>query len=269
MIPLATVRTLVCGVVLSVGSCVALAQACVKSVRWFSDVPYAYRNADGEIRGLNIDIARTALKQMGCDAQFVELPWARALVELEQGRLDILPGALRKPEREVFAYFSRPINRSPNVLFIGKAAAKKYRINKLSDLLGTGFRLAAQINVSYGADYDALLKNPEFNANLSPLTMRLGAWKMLERDRIDGIIADEVTGLLELQRLGLSDIVSDTRVTVSEEPAAYAFSKKTNSQDFVKAFDNTFNAMLADGRYKEIAQRHLPCPVSVGNLGCK
>lgn len=269
MTPLATVRTLVCGVALSVGSCVALAQGCVKTVRWFSDVPYAYRDTDGEIRGLNIDIARTALRQMGCEAQFVEMPWARALVELEQGRLDILPGALRKPEREVFAYFSRPINRSPNVLFIGKAAAKKYRINKLSDLLGTDFRLAAQIDVSYGADYDALLKSPEFKANLSPLTMRLGAWKMLERDRIDGIIADEVTGLLELQRLGMANIVSKKRVIVSEEPAAYAFGKKTNSPDFVKAFDNTFNAMLADGRYKEIAQRHLPCPVSVGNLGCK
>lgn len=264
-----TVRHLVCGIVLTLWSCSALAQECVKTVRWFSDVPYAYRDTDGQIRGLNIDIARTALKQMGCEARFVELPWARALVELEQGRLDILPGALRKPERELYAHFSRPINRSPNVLFIGKAAAKKYRINKLSDLLGTDFRLAAQINVSYGAEYDALLKNPEFNANLSPLTMRLGAWKMLERDRIDGIIADEVTGLLELQQLGMVDIVSNTRVTVSEEPAAYAFSKKTNSQDFVKAFNDTFNAMLSDGRYKEIAQRHLPCPISVGNLGCK
>lgn len=263
------VRHLIYGVALTVWSCAANAQGCVKTVRWFADIPYSFRETDGEIRGLNVDIARTALKQLGCEAHFIEMPWARALVELEQGRLDILPGALRKPEREAYAYFSRPINRSPNVLFIGKAAAKKYRITKLSDLLGTDFRLAAQIDVSYGADSDALLKNPAFKANLSPLTMRLGAWKMLERDRIDGIIADEVTGLLELQRLGMSNIVSDTRVTVSEEPAAYAFSKKTNSQDFVKAFDNTFNAMLADGRYKEIAQRHLPCPVSVEQLGCK
>jgi len=266
---LTIVRYLICGFVLTAWSCVALAQGCVRSVRWFSDVPYAYRDTDGEIRGLNIDIARTALKQMGCEAHFVEMPWARALVELEQGRLDILPGALRKPEREVYAYFSRPINRSPNVLFVGKAAAKKYRIHKLSDLLDTDFRLAAQIDVSYGADYDELLKNPAFKAQLSPLTMRLGAWKMLERDRVDGVIADEVTGLLELQRLGMADIVADTRVIVSVEPAAYAFSKKTNSQDFVKAFDNAFNAMLADGRYKEIAQRHLPCPVSVEQLGCK
>ena len=262
-------KHLICGVVLTVWTCAALAEGCVKTVRWFADIPYSFRETNGEVRGLNADIARTALKQMGCEAQFVEMPWARALVELEQGRLDILPGALRKPEREAFAYFSRPINRSPNVLFIGKAAAEKYRIKQLSDLVGTDFRLAAQIDVSYGADYDALMKNPRFKARVSPLTLRSSAWKMVERDRIDGLIADEVTGLLELQQLGLSDAISKTRVIVSVEPANFAFGKKTNSQDFANAFNNVFKAMLADGRYKAIAQRYLPCPVSVENLGCK
>ncbi len=245
------------------------AQNCTKSVRWYSDAPYAFRAADGQIQGLDIDIARATLKQMGCEANFVEMPWARALVELEQGRLDILPGALRKPEREVYAYFSRPINRSPNVLFMGKAAADTYAIHQLSDILGTNFRLGAQIDVSYGSSYDTLLKNPEFKARLSPLTERLGAWRMIERNRIDGLIADEVSGLLELQQLGLSDIVSKTRIVVSGEPALFAFSKRTNTSEFVTAFNNAFGAMLADGRYKELAQRYLPCTVSVANLGCK
>jgi len=249
--------------------CLAQAQACVKSVRWYSDVPYAFRASDGEIKGLDIEIARMAMKQMGCEVNFVEMPWARALVELEQGRLDVLPGALLKPEREVFAYFSRPINRSPNVLFMGKSAAEKYSIKQLSDLLRTNFRLATQIDVSYGTSYDALLKDPEFKSRLSPLTNRLGAWKMIERDRIDGLIADEVSGLLELQRLGLTDAVAKTRVVVSAEPAMFAFSKKTNNLQFVTAFNNIFGTMLADGRYKEIAQRYLPCTVSVENLGCK
>ncbi len=263
------VRSFISGLVLAVGTCAALADECVKTVRWFADIPYSFRAADGEIRGLNVDIARTALKQMGCDAHFVEMPWARALVELEQGRLDILPGALRKPEREVFAHFSRPINRSPNVLFVGKASARRYRIQQLSDLVGTDFRLAAQIDVSYGADYDALMTHPEFRARVSPLTLRSSAWKMLERDRIDGLIADEVSGLLELQQLGLSNIVLKTRVIVSAAPATFAFGKKTNDQEFVNAFNTVFTAMLADGRYKTIAQRYLPCPVSVENLGCK
>ena len=262
-------RYLLLSVMLATACGMTQAQMCVKSVRWYSDAPYAFRSADGQILGLDMEIARATLKQMGCEANFVEMPWARALIELEQGRLDILPGALRKPEREVYAYFSRPINRSPNVLFMSKAAAEKYAIHQLSDLLGTNFRLGAQIDVSYGASYDTLLRNPEFKSHLSPLTVRLGAWKMIERGRIDGLIADEVSGLLELQQLGLTDAVAKARVVVSGEPAMFAFSKKTNTSEFISAFNAAFGAMLTDGRYKEIAQRYLPCPVSVDTLGCK
>lgn len=88
----------------------AVAQ-CVKTVRWSDDAPYSFKLSSGEISGFNPDLIRAALKGMKCEANFVELPWARAVRELEQGRLDILPGSLRTPEREIFAYFSRPINR--------------------------------------------------------------------------------------------------------------------------------------------------------------
>lgn len=262
-------RNLAISVGMAVVCCTTQAQVCLKSVRWYSDIPYAFRGTDGQIQGLDIDIARTALKQMGCEVKFVEMPWARALFELEQGRLDILPGALIKPEREVFAYFSRPTNRSPNVLFMRKSSAEKYNIKQLSDLLGTNFRLGTQIDVSYGASYDTLLQNPEFQAHLTPLTMRQSGWKMIGRDRIDGLIADEISGLLELQQLGLTDVVAKTRIVVSVAPAMFAFSKKTNTMEFVTAFNAVFGAMIADGRYKMIAQRYLPCTVSAESLGCK
>ena len=70
---------------------------CVKSVRWSDDPPYSYKLPTGEISGFSVDLLRAVLKGMNCEARFVELPWARALRELEQGRLDILPGALRTP----------------------------------------------------------------------------------------------------------------------------------------------------------------------------
>lgn len=247
----------------------AQAQPCVKSVRWFDDPPYSFRGSSGEVQGFYADLARVALGQMGCEPKFVEMPWARALLDLEKGRLDILPGALHKPQRQVFAYFSQPVNRSPNVLFIGKDAAKKYRITQLSDLVGTDFRLGAQIDVSYGTSFDALLSNPAFAARLTFVTLRRNAWQMIPMHRIDGLIADEVTGLMELQQLGLSHAVAKTQVVVSGEPAMFAFSKQSNSPEFVERFNKTFNTLLADGQYKQIAERYLPCVVSVEKLGCR
>jgi len=242
---------------------------CVKTVRWYDDAPYSFKDADGEVRGFNADLAREALARMNCTARFVEMPWARALVELEAGRLDILPGALRKPERERFAYFSRPVNRSPNVLFVSRAAAEKYRVTRLADLLGTGFRLGAQISVSYGPEYEALLKNPDFVAQTVPITQRRSAWKMVESGRLDGLIADEVTALVEQQQLGLEGSIVKTRVIVSGDSASIALSRRSLDHAFVAAFDRSLNAMLADGRYKKIRERYVPCTTSVETLACK
>lgn len=247
----------------------ASAAECVKTVRWYDDAPYSFKDPKGGIRGFSADLVREALRRMDCTAKFVEMPWARALVELEAGRLDALPGALRKPERERFAWFSRPINRSPNVLFVHKNAAAIYSINKLADLTGTPFRLGTQIGVTYGPEFDALSKNPDFAARLTPLSLRKSAWKMMEAGRLDGIIADEVTALTELQQLGLSKEIAKTTVVVSAEPAMIAMSKKSVTEDFVKAFDRSLGSMLSDGKYREIRERYVPCATSIETLGCK
>ncbi|MEB3733140.1 transporter substrate-binding domain-containing protein [Halopseudomonas pachastrellae] len=65
--------------------------------------------ADGSVRGISIDTHTTVLERLGCKTVLRKLPWARALRELETGRLDILHGAFRRPEREVYAHFSGQI----------------------------------------------------------------------------------------------------------------------------------------------------------------
>ena len=251
-------------------ACLGSANAqCVKTVRWYDDAPYSFKSPDGKVIGLYADIARVALKGMNCDVRFVEMPWARAVLELKKGRLDILPGALYKPQREAFAYFSQPINRSPNVLFMGHKAAEKYPITQLTDLIGTDFRLGAQIDVAYGASYEALLSHPAFKARVTFVTWRRSAWHMVSINRLDGLIADEVSGLLELQQLGLSNTIAKSQVVVSGGPAMFAFSKKSNTPEVVHGFNTAFAALLTDGQYKHIAERYLPCAVSVEKLGCK
>lgn len=259
----------VCGVVLCLGAATATANECTKSVRWSDDAPYAFRGPDGELKGLHVDTVRAALKRLGCQPQFVERPWARALIELEEGVLDILPGALRRPEREAYAMFSRPVNRSPNVLFMRKAAADKYKLTKLADLIGTPFRLGAQMGVAYGPSFEALQKDPRFAALLTPFTARRGAWQMMDMDRLDGLIADETTGLLELQSLGLSQAIVKTPIVTTSEPGMFALSKKALTPQFAADFDRALDAMVKDGELRQIRERYVPCPVSADQIGCK
>jgi len=247
----------------------AMAATCNKSVRWYDDGAYSYRGADGQPTGFYVDLVREALRRMDCAAQWQEMPWARGLVELEAGKLDILPGARKTPEREKFAYFSRPVNRSPNVLFMSKAASQRFAFTRLADMVGTDFRLGIQLGVAYGAEYDELIKNSDFLARTQPLTSRRSAWGLLQMGRLDGLISDEVSAWVELQNLGLSNAVVKTRVVTSDDPGLLALSRLSNTPEFVATLDRTLQAMMNDGSYKRIRERFVPCVTSAETQACR
>jgi len=241
---------------------------CTKTVRWNADGPYSFLGKDGEVQGIYADLTRETLRRMNCKAVFVEMPWARALFELESGRLDVLPGAFKTEERERFAFFSRPFNRAPNVLFTSADAARNFRLKQLSDIIGTDFRLGAQIKVSYGEEYDRLIADPRFPKRTEFGQRSLG-WQMMDSNRIDGMIADEATALIEIANLGLGNRIVKSAVVVSDKPAYVAFSKQSTNSDFVARFDQAFGTMLKDGSYKSTLERYIPCSVSADKLGCK
>lgn len=241
---------------------------CVKTVRWSDDPPYTWRAADGQVKGIVVDLVSEALARLNCTVTLVEMPWARGILSLQNGSLDILPSALKTPEREAFAYFSLPVNRSPNVLFVSTSSARQKPIKQLAEVMDSDFRLGAQIGVAYGSEYQTLLQQPAFVAHLVFVNNRRGAWRMLAAGRLDGLIADEVTGLQELQEMGLSQTIVRSGLVVSGEAAAFALSKKALNADFAQRFDQALQAMFDDGSYQQIMQRYLPCQVSVERLGC-
>lgn len=242
---------------------------CEKTVRWDNDPPYSLRDGQGKITGFYVDLVEQILTKMNCKMKLQEMPWARALSELEAGRIDILPGALQTTDRNRFASFSDPINYSSNVLFMKKTAVNKFNLTKLGDVSKINFRLGVQLNVAYGAEFDQLLKKPVFLKQLTTVHKRLSAWKMIDIDRIDGLIADEVTGLLELKALQLDNTISKTNLVVSASPGLIAFSKKTIDQRFIEEFNQQLQAMISSGNYAKIHEKHIPCKLSLSDLGCK
>lgn len=232
--------------------------ACEKTLRWDDDPPFSMQTADGAVVGIDIEINRAVLARLGCQTKLHKLPWARALKELELGRLDILPGAFRRPEREAYAHFSGPVlPPSRNILFMHPQAIQRWPATRLLDLQHTDFRLGAQTNVAYGADYQQLMSEPAFAARVSMGTNRTNLWRMMGKGRIDGVIADEHTGAYEIQQLGLGEKIKATAMVVSIEAAEVAFSKLSTDADFVQAYADALRELVVDGRYERIVQRYL------------
>ncbi|MDF3935583.1 substrate-binding periplasmic protein [Pseudomonas citronellolis] len=235
-----------------------MSAACEKTLRWDDDPPFSMQLADGAVGGIYVELNRLALERLGCQVRLVKLPWARALKELENGRLDVLPGAFRKPERELYAYFSGAILQpSRNILFMRRGDPARASLHDLLDLLGTSFRLGAQMGVSYGQSYQELLGDDEFASRMYFNPSRINLWHMIDKDRLDGIIADENSGLYELRQLGLSERIGPTAVVVSSDAAETAFSKLNNSPAFVERYADTVRGMVQSGEYQAILARYL------------
>ncbi|MCG8907751.1 transporter substrate-binding domain-containing protein [Pseudomonas sp. DP-17] len=232
--------------------------ACEKTLRWDDDPPFSMQLPDGSVGGLYVDLNREVLERLGCEVRMVKLPWARALKELELGRLDVLPGAFRKPEREAYAWFSGTVlPPSRNILFVRRGWPQLGSLQQLSDLPGSDFRLGAQIDVSYGEPYRQLMADPDYAARVFFNPSRGNLWQMVDKGRIDGIIADEHSGRYELQQLGLAGRIEPTGVVVSAESAEVAFSKRTQDQDFVRRYAQTLKALVDAGEDRRILQQYV------------
>lgn len=232
--------------------------ACEKTLRWDDDPPFSMQAANGTVGGIYLDLNRAALERLGCQAQLRKLPWARALKELQLGRLDILPGAFRRPEREVYAHFSGPVlPPSRNILFMHAQLLQRWPVKRLLELQHSEFRLGAQINVAYGAEYEQLMSDPAFAARVLLVAKRSNLWRMVAKGRIDGVIAAENTGAHEIAQLGLSEQIKATPVVVSSDAAEVAFSKASTDPAFVQAYAEALTELVADGTYKRIVQRYV------------
>jgi polar amino acid transport system substrate-binding protein len=212
----------------------------------------------GRIVGMQAELTEQTLLHMGFKAVWVELPWARALIELQAGRLDVLPGALRRPEREAYAHWVEQHVLVPNRLFVGAGRATDFgSATRLQEAWRPGFKLGVQIGVAYGPDYAELLGNAVFRSALTQASSRRSLWQMLEIGRVDGVLASEATARWELRELGLDERIVPTAVVLSHEPAQIMFSKRSVDATLVQRYREAGEVLEKDGTQERIVRKYL------------
>ncbi len=96
--------------------------------------PYGYRNADGEIVGLEIDLAKDVAKRLGVKLELTPVNSSNRMQFLAQGKVDLMIATMTdKPDRRKVVYVSEPTYYSSgtNVL-----AYKALNLKEWEDLRG-------------------------------------------------------------------------------------------------------------------------------------
>lgn len=245
---------------LALALCAAAAPGCELRITWKHDPPYQYQDGQGRLSGLEIEVAYAAMARLQCRLLPVELPFARAMAELEAGRIDLVPGVLATPERERYARFSLPGVRTRNLVFLRSDLDPALRIATLDDLRASDLRVGMERGTAYLAELKSRLQRPGRERRLEEAISLEALLRMLQMQRIDAFVADEYSAAFMARQLGLSANIRASALVIDNEPPVFAFSRRNVEPALVERFNAALDALRRDGTLKRLEARFLTTP---------
>lgn len=200
--------------------------------------------------GLATDLVSTALARAGYTTEYQQVPWARAILGVGEGRYDVLVNAWYNDERTLLGQFSAEylLNR---VRFI-KRSRSSVEFRDLSQLY------SRPIAVVRGYAYSPEFDNDKFIEKV-PVNSFSTAVRMVSAGRVDLALEDEFVARYYLARepRGVRESLEFLPKSLSENSLHILVSlKNPHHAEIVANFDREIAAMKADGSYDEIFKQH-------------
>lgn len=149
--------------------------------------------------GLYLELFEEIADRLGWRVQYREAPFRRILLLMRRGEVDVMLGPLRTEEREEFMTFVAPAFPPERRLFF--YLNESNRIERYSDLPGKVIGILEGARYFTRFDNDQAL-HKESAAHYENLMM------MLQRGRVDVVVAPELVGLYTLRAQGIEANIS-------------------------------------------------------------
>ncbi|WP_415771936.1 substrate-binding periplasmic protein [Pseudomonas sp. LB3P38] len=224
--------------------------AAAEKLRLVADAWPPFTDATLVNGGLATDIVSTALARAGYASDFEQVPWARALLGVGEGRYDVLVNAWYTDDRTKFGHFSGEylLNR---VRFL-KRKDTPIEYNNLQQL--HTYPIAVVRGYAYSPEFDddvSLQKVPVHSFSM--------AVRMVAADRVKLTLEDEYVARYYLARESakVRNAVEFLPNPLSENSLHILVSlKNPRHEQIVAGFDREIAAMKVDGSYQRLIKQH-------------
>jgi polar amino acid transport system substrate-binding protein len=224
--------------------------AAAEKLRLVADAWPPFTDATLVNGGLATDIVSTALARAGYASDFEQVPWARALLGVGEGRYDVLVNAWYAEERTKLGQYSREylLNR---VRFL-KRKESPIEYNNLQQL--HTYPIAVVRGYAYSPEFDedvSLQKVPVHRFSM--------AVRMVAADRVKLTLEDEYVARYYLARESstVRNAVEFLPKALSENSLHILVSlKNPRHEQIVAGFDREIAAMKVDGSYQRLIRQH-------------
>lgn len=202
--------------------------------------PYRIVGDEG-VTGLYVDIFNEIADRTGWEVHYVEAPFRRVLLMMEEGKVDVMLGPLKTEEREKMMAFVAPAFPPERKLFF--YYHDKNRITEYDDLYGK------RIGVLAGASYFEKFDTDE-ELTREPIARYENLMQMLAMGRVDVVVAPELVGRHTVSQLGID--VSESPYQVPGEHSYIAIAKNSPVLSLQDQVTQTFEQIRQDGTYDKL-----------------
>lgn len=224
--------------------------AAAEKLRLVADAWPPFTDATLVNGGVATDIVSTALARAGYASDFEQVPWARALLGVGEGRYDVLVNAWFNEERTHIGQFSSEylLNR---VRFL-KRKDTPIEYNNLQQL--HTYPVAVVRGYAYSPEFDGDAALQKVQVHSFPMAVR-----MLAADRVKLTLEDEYVARYYLARESskVRNAVEFLPNPLSENSLHILVSlKNPDHEQIVAGFDREIAAMKEDGSYERLLRQH-------------
>lgn len=227
-----------------------------EKLRLVADIWPPFTDAGMQDGGLATALVKTALARAGFASDFEQVPWARALMGIGDGRYDVLVNAWHNESRTRIGQFSG--SYLTNRIRLLKRKSDAISFAQLPDLYP--FTVAVVRDYAYAADFDSDPRLQKIPVRSFPVAIG-----MLAAGRVGVAVEDEyvASSLLQRQPDGVREQIEFFGKPVSENSLHILVSlKNPRHGQIVTGFDQAIRAMKADGSYAQILKAHGFTPAS-------
>lgn len=201
---------------------------------------------DGQLRGIDIDLAGELARTIGAQLQFVNSSFPRLIDDLLQDRCDIaMFGVGITPQRQQALRFSQPYLRSS---IYGVTTLSNRVVREWADIDQPGVKVAVQAATFMEPVMAATLKKAEMVVIRPPQVRE----QELEAGRVDVFMTDYPYSRRLLDNADWARLVSPPQPF---HPIPYAYAVKPGDDDWLARVDQFVAAIKRDGRLEAAARR--------------
>ncbi len=216
------------------------ALCCEVSVRYESYVSPNQMRIPLEYHGLDVDFARALLEVAECRANFVSLPWARAIEMMKLGKLDMMTSISDRPERHFFMSFIGPQRQETIVFAMDKD--NLIELYSVEDLATTPRPVAVHTGAYYGDAFSELLQKKENQRQFITVVDNSHKIAMLKQGRISGFLEEKYNLAYQMMHNEEFAHIVINPFIVNTEPVYFAISKHSPKTELVERLQIAFES---------------------------